>query len=306
MVFRRTEPEARLQTQYQIWYISSPTSDTRCLVDMERFFATSYEGSGSQQRMLLKPDFIKVAAGFAFCMQTFRVLTACISLVKTSECGSLCHERLNSEAHSRFSQVLHFKPSAQLALETFDHGCVRSVSYQHRVQLLRPHLSWVPKALSFLETVECLQQFAHKIRTRLVFESCRYLHVYEFIEIAVQKGSHSIHLVEFEVPHGDGGEHDTDRREPNEGGIRFATVHPIHLTAALGDYANLRARVRESEKYMHGRTYMSVVRSTFVQTLFRVIEECYFSMAGAHKSTSSGDFRLQVRSRYISKEKGCI
>ncbi len=73
----------------------------------------------------------------------------------------------------------------------------------------------------------------------------------------MQKGSHNIHLVEFEVLYSDCGEHDTDRRELDEGGIRFSIVHPMHLTAALGDYANLRAGVLESED-VHARENIHV------------------------------------------------
>ncbi len=50
-----------------------------------------------------------------------------------------------------------------------------------------------------LEFVECLQQFALNVRTRRVFASCRYLHVYVFPEIPMQKNSHNVHMVEFEV-----------------------------------------------------------------------------------------------------------
>ncbi len=42
-------------------------------------------------------------------------------------------------------------------------------------------------------------------------------------------------LVEFEVLYSDCGEHDTDRRELDDEGIRFSIVHLMHLTAALGD-----------------------------------------------------------------------
>ncbi len=41
--------------------------------------------------------------------------------------------------------------------------------------------------------------------------------------------------------------HDTNRRELDARAIRFSIVHSMHLTAALGDYANLRVRVLESE-----------------------------------------------------------
>ncbi len=76
----------------------------------------------------------------------------------------------------------------------------------------------------------------------------------------MQKGSHNIHLMEFEVLYSDCGERDTDRRELDDGGIRFSIVHPMHLTAALGDYANIMAGVLRVKTYMHGRTFMSVVR----------------------------------------------
>ncbi len=65
----------------------------------------------------------------------------------------------------------------------------------------------------------------------------------------------------------------------------------MHLTAALGDYANLRAGVLESED-IHARGEHSCRWSVEhrVQVLFRVIEECSFSMAGGPKSTLSADF----------------
>ncbi len=37
--------------------------------------------------------------------------------------------------------------------------------------------------------------------------------------------------------------------------------------------------------------------------LFRVIEECPFSMAGVYKSMLPGDFTSRVQSRYISRER---
>ncbi len=100
---------------------------------------------------------------------------------------------------------------------------------------------------SLFETLECLQQFAHKVRTTRIFESCGHLHISVFIKILAKKGIQNIHLVEFELLHGNRSKHDTDRRELDDGGIRFSLVLPMHLTAALSDYANLRARVSESE-----------------------------------------------------------
>ncbi len=66
-----------------------------------------------------------------------------------------------------------------------------------------------------------------------------------FVEVSVQEGCHNIHPVQFEVLYGNCCEHDADRRELDDRGIRLSVVHPYEPVGSLGDDTCLGVRAFE-------------------------------------------------------------
>ncbi len=166
-----------------------------------------------------------------------------------------------------------------------------AVRTNHETELIKQEIIdfFILKSPCLLQAIECLSQFARKIRAQWVFEARGQLpHLY-VLNVTVQERSNDFPPVHLDVIDGDCGEHDPHRGEIGDRGIRSPQSTPRNWRKPLVTVRAFRLESLRVKLYMHCKTFIFDVRFTRFQMLFRIFDGFSLSIAGMKKSALPGE-----------------